>query len=61
MEYQRKTVDFYKMEIFTNGKWKIVLDTDNVDEYRKLLNELYLKPFIKHRGKKYRRTAQAED
>ena len=57
MEYQRKTVDFYKMEIFTNGKWETVLDTDNVYEYRKLLNELYLKPFIKHRGKKYRRIA----
>lgn len=57
MEYQRKTIDFYKMEIFTNGKWEIVLDTDNVYEYRKLLEELYLKPWIRHRGKKYRRIA----
>lgn len=57
MMYDRKTIDFYKMEIFTNGKWEIVLDTDNVYEYRKLLEELYLKPWIRHRGKKYRRIA----
>ena len=57
MEYQRKTIDFYKMEIFTNGKWEIVLDTDNIYEYRKLLEALYLKPWIRHRGKKYRRIA----
>lgn len=61
MKYQRKTVDFYKMEIFIKdtknkkGKWETILDTDNFDEYKKLLNELYLKPWIKRRGKKYRR------
>lgn len=54
MKYQRKTVDYYKMEIFSNGKWETILDTDNVYEYRKLLNKLYLKP-TKHKGKKYRR------
>lgn len=56
--YERKTVDYYKMEIFSNGKWETILDTDNVYEYRKLLNELYLKPWIKHKGKKYRRITE---
>ena len=53
MAYERKTVDCYKMEIFKDGKWETILETTDVFEYRKLLNELYLKP-IKHRGKKYR-------
>lgn len=54
MSYKRKTVDFYKMEIYTNGEWQTVLDTDNVYEYRKLREELILKPWIKRKGKKYR-------
>ena len=53
MKYQRKTIDYYKMEILKDGKWETILNTTDVYEYRKLLNKLYLKP-IKHRGKKYR-------
>jgi hypothetical protein len=55
MKYERKTVDFYKMEIFVDGKWVTVFDSDNVYEYKNLLNILYLTPFVKHKGKKYRK------
>ena len=55
MIYERKTIDYYKMEQFINGKWETILDTDDYDEYKKLYNELIWKPRIKYRGKKYRR------
>jgi hypothetical protein len=49
MAYERKTVDYYKMEILKDGKWETILDTTDFYEYRNLLSKLYLKP-IKHRG-----------
>ena len=38
MIYERKTIDYYKMEQFINGKWETILDTDDYDEYKKNLN-----------------------
>ena len=54
IRYERKTKDCYKMEIFTNGKWETILETDDFYEYRELLNKLYSKPWVKHRGGKHR-------
>jgi hypothetical protein len=47
----RKTTDFYKIEIYKNGKWELVCDTENKEEYTKVYNDCISKG-IKHRGKK---------
>ena len=55
VQYKRKTVDFWKMEVFKNGKWETILNTVNTNEYKELYNKLIITPFIKFRGRKYRR------
>lgn len=55
-EYQRKTIDYYKLEQFVNGEWIIILDTDDFGEYQELRNKLFYK---KLRGKKYRRAIES--
>ena len=61
MRPERKTVDYYKMELYINGEWVTVLDTKDRGAYKKLLDDLYWSPRIKHRGRKYRKHINRED
>lgn len=55
--YQRKTMDYYKLERFVNGEWTTVIDTDDFGEYQALYYKLiaFGKSHTTYRGRKYRR------
>ena len=56
--YQRKTMDYYKLEQFVNGEWKTILDTNDFGEYQAVYNNIMVRSSTKYRGRKYRRVIE---
>lgn len=52
--YYRKTIDYYKIEVFLDGQWHTLYDSTSYSyfiELQKILNRIS----IKYRGCKYRK------